>query len=113
MIWPKSSQHSVLIAMIGDVMIGRQVSAFTAHKPPEYVWGNVLPILLKTDINLINLETTLTTSTHVVPKTFNFKALPSQVQSLKAARIDVANLANNHILDFGPEGLFETIQTLT
>ena len=47
-----------------------------------------------------------------MPKVFNFRADPDKVQSLKEARIDVVNIANNHILDFGPEGLLETLKTL-
>ena len=65
-----------------------------------------------TDLNLVNLETTLTRSAHAVPKVFNFKAAPDRVRTLRETRIDVCNLANNHILDFGVEGLEETLATL-
>ncbi|HXH19769.1 MAG TPA: CapA family protein, partial [Chitinophagales bacterium] len=77
-----------------------------------YVWGNVLPVMKKTDFNLINLETTLTRSVKQVSKTFNFKALPDRVECLTLANISVVNLANNHILDYTEEGLLETIATL-
>jgi poly-gamma-glutamate capsule biosynthesis protein CapA/YwtB (metallophosphatase superfamily) len=64
------------------------------------------------DLNIINLETTLTKSNKAVPKTFNFKADPDRVKCLRDAHIDIANLANNHILDFDVEGLRETIDEL-
>ena len=93
-------------------MIVRGVDAVISKTDYLYIWGNVLPLFLDTDINLINLEATLTTSTQKVLKTFNFKASPDKINSLNAAKVTIANLANNHILDFSTEGLIETIQTL-
>ncbi len=93
-------------------MIGRLVNAFLDTAPPETIWGDVLPELLKTDFNLINLEAALTACEEAVPKVFNFKADPSKVEVLSKARIDVVNLANNHVLDYTEAGLLETLETL-
>ena len=103
---------SLLIGIAGDVMLGRLVNEKMSMTDYTYPWGETIGLLRKTDINIINLETTLTTSTKKVPKVFNFKAGPDKVQSLIEAKIDVCNLANNHILDFSEEGLIETILTL-
>jgi len=102
----------LIIGLTGHVMIGRTVDTIISHHGYRYVWGNVLPLLQSTDLNVINLETTLTKSTKMVYKTFNFKATPDKVKCLLDAHVTVANLANNHILDFSEEGLTETIQTL-
>jgi poly-gamma-glutamate synthesis protein (capsule biosynthesis protein) len=104
--------EQLVIGLTGDVMIGRTVDTIISQHGYRYVWGNVLPLLQGTDLNLINLETTLTKSTKMVYKTFNFKATPDKVKCLLDAHVTVANLANNHILDFSEEGLTETIQTL-
>jgi len=106
------TNNLLLIGIAGDVMLGRLVNEKISMTNYTYPWGNVLALLRKTDINIINLETTLTTSTKKVPKVFNYKADPDKVQSLIEAKIDVCNLANNHILDFSEEGLIETILTL-
>jgi poly-gamma-glutamate synthesis protein (capsule biosynthesis protein) len=37
---------------------------------------------------------------------------PRFVEALKTAGISIVNLANNHIFDYGPEGLFDTISYL-
>jgi poly-gamma-glutamate synthesis protein (capsule biosynthesis protein) len=103
---------AIVIGFTGDVMIGRNVNEQIAKTNYAYPWGNVLPELKSTDLTIINLETTLTTSTHKVYKTFNFKARPEYVEVLSKASIDLVNLANNHILDFGVQGLTETIQVL-
>ncbi|HET9485849.1 MAG TPA: CapA family protein [Chryseosolibacter sp.] len=103
---------SLTIGLAGDVMIGRTIDKVIDQKGHNYPWGNLLPVMNGTDLNVINLETTLTNSNRKADKTFNFKASPDKVQSLLNANISVANLANNHILDFANEGMFETIQTL-
>lgn len=100
------------IGFAGDVMIGRLVNEVISTTGYDYPWGDMLPILRKTDLNIINLETTLTKSEKAIAKVFNFKAYPDRVQTLLTAKIDVANLANNHILDFSEEGLIETIEVL-
>lgn len=104
--------EQITIGLAGDVMIGRLVDDFLNRAPSKHIWGDVLPLLHRTDLNLINLEAALTHSVHIVPKTFNFKAAPAKVHSLVEGRIDVVNLANNHILDYSEEGLLETLETL-
>ncbi len=109
---PEENQETITIGLTGDVMIGRLVNENLDTVAPAYIWGDLLPLLTQTDLNLINLEAALTTSLNIVPKVFNFKADPHKVQSLKEARIDVVNLANNHVLDYADEGLLETLTTL-
>lgn len=107
------NQHGITIGLMGDVMIGRLVNEMLDRQPPNYIWGDALPLIQDNDLNVINLEAALTHATKKVPKVFNFKAQPKYVQSLTVANIGVANLANNHILDFAEEGGLETLQTLT
>lgn len=102
----------ITIGVTGDVMLGRLVNDYLRSVAPETVWGDTLPLFQRADLNLINLECALTKHQIPVPKVFNFRSDPSHVASLQAASIDVCSLANNHILDFGEEGLLETLQVL-
>ena len=43
------------------------------------------------------------------PKVFYFNAPPEAVQTLVCAGVDLISLANNRTLDYGEEGLLETI----
>ena len=106
------NDNKLVIGFTGDIMLGRTVDSCISREGYRYVWGNVLPLLQSTDLNIVNLETTLTNSHKMASKTFNFKASPDKIRCLTDARVTVANLANNHILDFLEEGLIETIQTL-
>lgn len=107
----------ITLALMGDVMLGRGVDEALRTMRPEQPWGNVLPHLLGANLRIINLECALTS--HRQPwgygrnKMFHFRADPSAVKALQAARIDACSLANNHILDFEEQGLRDTLRTLT
>ncbi len=108
----RKESGSIVIGFAGDVMIGRLVDEIISKTSYEYPWGNLLPLLHSTDLNIVNLETTLTKETKAIPKVFNFKALPDRIEVLKKAHIDAVNVANNHILDFGVQGMIDTIEQL-
>lgn len=81
----------------------------------RYVWGDALDELerVNPDFRIINLETTVTSSNSFWPnKDIHYRMNPRNVQCLKEAKIDCAVLANNHMLDFGYQGLTETVNTL-
>lgn len=108
----KNESSWIAIGLTGDVMIGRLVDEVTEVANPQSLWGDALPFLCATDLNVINLEAALTASEEKVPKVFNFKADPSKVDLLTAAHVAVANVANNHLLDYSVSGMRETLATL-
>ncbi len=108
----QSVPKNITIALAGDTMLGRGVNEAILKNGYLYPWGNIIPLLKTADLRVVNLETTLTKSMQKAPKVFNFKSDPKNVKSLKEAHIDVVSLANNHIKDFGNEGLLETLKTL-
>lgn len=80
-----------------------------------YIWGDALGELarLAPDARIVNLETSITGSDDRWPgKGINYRMHPDNVGCLTSAGIDVCTLANNHVLDFGPAGLRETLRTL-
>ncbi len=79
-----------------------------------HVWGDALPELdrLRPDCRIVNLETSVTRSEDCAPKGINYRMAPENVPCLAAAGIDCCVLANNHVLDWGPAGLLETLATL-
>ena len=81
---------------------------------PSYVWGAALEELnwTRPDVRIINLETSVTRSEDYVPKGINYRMSPENASCLAAAAIDCCVLANNHVLDWGPAGLRETLATL-
>jgi poly-gamma-glutamate synthesis protein (capsule biosynthesis protein) len=80
-----------------------------------YVWGDALSELLAAapDARIVNLETSVTRSESAWPrKEVLYRMSPDNVPCLTAARLDVCVLANNHVLDWGEDGLLETLDTL-
>ncbi len=79
-----------------------------------YVWGDGLAELdrRKPDLRLINLETAVTCAGIPDPKGINYRMHPDNIGVLQAAGIDACVLANNHVLDWGADGLLETLATL-
>jgi poly-gamma-glutamate capsule biosynthesis protein CapA/YwtB (metallophosphatase superfamily) len=81
----------------------------------DYIWGDALQELGDSDVDLriVNLETAITSAeTHSPDKAIHYRMHPRNVDCLSAAEIGGCALANNHILDWGYEGLSETLQTL-
>lgn len=80
----------------------------------DYVWGDALAVLerVRPHVRIINLETSITTSEEAFPKGINYRMHPANVQLLAAAGIDCCVLANNHVLDWGERGLYETLEVL-
>jgi poly-gamma-glutamate capsule biosynthesis protein CapA/YwtB (metallophosphatase superfamily) len=105
----------MLLAMIGDVMLGRGVAEEIAQRPPNSFWGDTLPLLRRADLVVAGLECAITTHpvpwTHT-PKIFHFRAPPAAVDVLRAAGVRLVALANNHTLDFEVAGLLDTIASL-
>lgn len=91
-----------------------------AHGPiprsvePAYVWGDGLAELERVNpaLRIVNFETSITRSNDAWPKGINYRVSPENAGCLNAAKIDCCVLANNHVLDWGREGLVETLRTL-
>lgn len=81
----------------------------------EYIWGDALEELDRRDpdLRIINLETSITAATDPWPrKGINYKMHPRNTPCLRAAHVDACTLANNHVLDWGPDGLLDTLYAL-
>ena len=101
------------IGLMGDVMLGRLVNERLRKEAPEYVWGDMLPLLALADFRLANLECVLADGGTPWPrKAFHFRSDAKNVASLEAAAIDVVGLANNHTLDFGQAAFREMLPLL-
>ncbi|HWT10282.1 MAG TPA: CapA family protein [Roseomonas sp.] len=103
------------IAFLGDIMLGGDVGVALARHPPEWLWGDALPVLQAADAAIANLEAPLTEAglpQSRTPKWHHFRAAPAAVAVLRAAGIRAVCLANNHVLDYREAGLAETRRVL-
>jgi poly-gamma-glutamate capsule biosynthesis protein CapA/YwtB (metallophosphatase superfamily) len=81
----------------------------------DYIWGDALDELkqARVDGRIINLETSITSAETYSPgKAIHYRMHPQNARCLSAAGISGCALANNHVLDWGYAGLYETLHTL-
>ncbi|MGA9401613.1 CapA family protein [Haladaptatus sp.] len=104
------------LGFAGDVMLGRLIDERQRERSVSGIWGNMEESLRELDGFFINLECCL--SARGTPWTdtyrpFHFRADPDwAVPALESVGVDWVNLANNHILDYGPDALADTIRYL-
>ncbi|SIR54477.1 CapA family protein [Micromonospora avicenniae] len=83
--------------------------------PVSWPWGAALELLdqLRPHARIVNLETAVTgRGVHEPGKAVHYRMHPGNASCLAAARLDVCALANNHVLDFGPDGLSDTLDAM-
>ncbi len=106
----------VRLGLTGDVMLGRTVDDRQRRRDVAAVWGDLRDRLQGLDGLLSNLECCLSTRGAPWTRTyrpFHFRADPNRaVPALEAADVDACALANNHLLDFGPTALADTLDHL-
>jgi poly-gamma-glutamate synthesis protein (capsule biosynthesis protein) len=91
----------------GDFAPCRNFESVVLEKKAQ-VLGDALPLIEAADLSFTNLECPLTTHNHTINKSGPaLKANPACVEALKP--FSVVCLANNHILDYGRQGLADTL----
>jgi poly-gamma-glutamate capsule biosynthesis protein CapA/YwtB (metallophosphatase superfamily) len=99
------------LASVGDINLGDAPGAAIATEGPRYPWVSVGRALRGADIAFGNLECAISKRGSPFPKQYNFRGTPQALAGLRRhAGIDVLNLANNHVGDFGPRALLDTVR---
>lgn len=98
--------------VVGDLMLARAVDARIAREGVGAPFRAVRRILDRADLLVGNLESVVTTRGTRQAKMYTFRAPARGAASLRRAGFDLVSLANNHALDFGREGLADTMRNL-
>lgn len=110
----------ITISAVGDVTLGtNQKAAYhnSFHEMydsmgKDYFLKNVKPIFENDDFTIVNLEGTLTTSNDRMDKLWNHKGDPKYIEILTSSSVEAVSLGNNHIMDYGEQGITDTIATV-
>lgn len=106
--WARSALSYVELAERRNGPIPRSVNG-------DYIWGDAIDTLMRPGLaaRIINLETAVTASNVAWPgKGINYRMHPDNTQEVLGGKADCCVLANNHVLDWGHEGLEETMASL-
>ncbi|MEM4153800.1 MAG: CapA family protein [Candidatus Caldarchaeum sp.] len=95
-------KNTVEILCLGDIQFERQIS----------IDPLLTTLLAKADIVFGNLETPISDRGSPANKVVTLRTNPAYASELQKLGLKVVTLANNHILDFGPEAMFDTLSLL-
>lgn len=104
-----ASDQPITIAFAGDAYFEGNLRARLDNDPDEAL-GPFAEVLQAADLAVINLETAIAVGGTPVNKDFTFRVPSTAVAALRAAGVDVASMANNHGMDYGEQGLVESLR---
>ena len=106
-------EQTLTLITTGDVIPARSVNyKMTIYNDFTHPFLKTASLLRQADLTLINLEAPLIPNCPITNEGMIFCGNQRFVEGLQFANIDVVNLANNHALNWGVEGLQETINLL-
>lgn len=103
--------RDVTLAAVGDINLGDGVATVMERRGLAFPWTGVGPTLRAADIAFGNLECSVSNRGSPVQKQFRFRGRPRALAvAARVAGLDVLNLANNHVGDYGRRALLDTIR---
>lgn len=109
-----ASPAPLKIVAVGDIMLDGTARPVLTENGYDYPFVHMRQFFNGAQVVFGNLEGPLTTRGKPdKEKTYVFRSPPDKVsQALKNAGFTVVSLANNHTLDYGADGLADTMQAL-
>lgn len=117
--WEADNDEVVTLGFVGDILFDDEYAIMAnlinrGGTIEKGISADLLSEMQKTDILVANNEFPYTRrGMPTEGKTYTFRADPDTVAYLHDMGVDVAVLANNHIFDFGEEGLLDSLDTLS
>ena len=106
------NNETINIFVSGDFAPTIRVNEVISKGDYHLLYNDILPIIKEADIAITNLESPLIDGGKPIAKTGpNLKAPVKSIDAVKFAGFDMVTLANNHMMDYGDEGLLSTMQT--
>jgi len=106
---------NIKIIFAGDFMFDRYIRQMAQKHGNDFILENVKDVLVESDLTIVNLEGPITKFSSISMysefgsrENYIFTFDPSIVKTLKDHNIKLVNIGNNHILNFGKEGLDQT-----
>jgi len=101
------------VVAVGDIMLGGTAGPELARFGYDYPFTHVTELLRRGQVVFGNLEGPLTKRGSAASKQYVFRSPPDLVApALARAGFNVVSLANNHSMDYGVDGLRDTVGAL-
>ncbi len=102
----------LVISGTGDVNLDPTFVRTFAEKGYEHAWTGLGGVFHTDDLTIVNLECSASNLGTPWDKPYTFRCDPDALPSMADAGVDVANLANNHSIDYGFEAMLDARQNL-
>jgi poly-gamma-glutamate synthesis protein (capsule biosynthesis protein) len=107
------AQSQTRIAFLGDFLPTGSADPIIARHGYGRLFEGIQSVTSEVDAIILNLETPLSTRGKAVKgKAYTFRGSPKTAEAMAREKVKAVWLANNHIMDFGPEALIDTIANL-
>jgi poly-gamma-glutamate synthesis protein (capsule biosynthesis protein) len=104
------SSNSIFILFAGDFAPCRRYEPLIIKNKGE-IFHDLTKYSVSADISFVNLETPLSVKGTPIKKSGpNLRSHPDCINALVEAGFSIVGLANNHIMDYGPDALEETLE---
>ncbi len=108
----KQDKETSLLCL-GDILTAKAVEKRIITNGIEYPFKKVKEKIDSFDLVFGNLETSISDRGQAIEdKAFTFRMSPKAADSLKQIKLNIVSLANNHLLDFGEDAMFDTFKFL-
>ncbi|HPC83311.1 MAG TPA: CapA family protein [Thermoanaerobaculaceae bacterium] len=103
----KEQPGDVIVTAVGDMIFNEQISNLPGAEHQQ-----LFRLMQEADIAYGNLEFSINDHPELQRPFYNFRAPTPFAFEVAAIGINLVSLANNHALDFGPEGLRDCLRAL-
>ena len=104
----------IKLLFLGDIMMARYVERKIKILNKEFVYPfeNIVNYLKSFDYIIANLEGPISDKGVKIGSKYSFRMNPEIVKTLNKVNINIVNLANNHIFDYGKVAFEDTLKNL-
>ena len=108
------NKKEITLGAVGDIMLGGELLKYMDNKGVDYKhpFEKIEELFSKFDVVFCNLECPLFKSGPKRSEDWILYSSPESIVALKQINCDIVSLGNNHITDYGGEGLIETREFL-
>ncbi|PKL07927.1 MAG: hypothetical protein CVV51_11585 [Spirochaetae bacterium HGW-Spirochaetae-7] len=111
----RASEKEFSVLACGDILLARTPGKRASEFGPAFLFEGVQELVSSADIAFANLESPVSSIGAPFPgkqQNITFRADPAALQGISWAGFDILSLANNHMNDYGPRAVSETLRLI-
>ena len=95
------------VSLVGDLLLRTRLAQL--RRAPDAGFDAAVAAMRECEVVVANLETPLSRRGAKLPKYSSQRSDPAIIEDVRAMGIHAVSLANNHMMDYGPEALLDTL----